>query len=312
MRVLVAGASGVVGRQLVPLLTAAGHDVTALARPDGRPTPDGVDRVVADALDRAALAEAVRAAAPDAVVHVLTAIPRRLDPKRLARDMAQTNRLRTEATANLVAAAGDARLIAQGLAYAYRPTGDGLADEDQPFWTDGPRQLRPVVRALLEHERLTREAGGVVLRFGHLYGPGSSYATDGSFVDDLRTGRVPIVGRGGSVFSWTHARDAATAIVAALGKPVTGALNIVDDDPAPLREWLPEMARLLGAPAPKRAPAALARLAVGGWGVAFMTALPGAANARARRELDWRPEVPSWRDGFAAELADADAQRATD
>lgn len=305
MRVLVAGATGVIGRQLVPLLTQVGHEVIALSRSGRARSLPGVQEVAADALDRTALTSAVRRVAPDAVVHLLTAIPHQLDPRRFAVQMAATNRLRTEATANLVAAAGDVRLVSQGLAYAYRPAGGSPADEDRPLWTDGPKPFRPAARALVDLERMTAEVGGVVLRFGHLYGPGTAFAPDGSFTAQVRAGKVPIVGDGGSVFSFTHTHDAATAIVAALEKPVTGALNIVDDDPAPMREWLPEVARVLGTRAPKRVPTVLARLGVGAWGVAYMTGLVGADNRRARRLLDWRPGHPSWRTGLLGELAGA-------
>ena len=269
MRVLVAGATGVIGRQVVPLLQAVGHDVVELVRPGSESGRRGPGVAVADGLDAAALRAAVGRAAPDAVVDVMTAVPRAVDPRHLARDMAMTNRLRTEGLANLLAAAPGLPLVVESLAYAYRPTGGPLADEDQPLWTDGPRQFRPVAAALVEHERLAREVGATVLRFGHLYGPGSSYAADGSFVEQVRAGKVPIVGDGGSVFSFTHAHDAATAVVASLDKPFAGVLNIVDDDPVAARDWIPEVARIAGAPAPRRVPAALARLAVGGWGVAF-------------------------------------------
>lgn len=302
MKVLVVGATGVIGRQVVPLLQAVGHEVVELMRPGSHGGRRGPGVAVADALDAAGVRAAVGRAAPDAVVDVMTAIPRTVDPRHLARDMAMTNRLRTEGLANLVAAAPGVPLVVESLAYAYRPTGGPLADEDQPLWTDGPRQFRPVVAALVEHERLAHEAGAAVLRFGHLYGPGSSYAADGSFVEQMRAGNVPIVGHGGSVFSFTHAHDAATAVVAALDKPFAGVLNVVDDDPVPAHDWIPEVARMAGAPAPKRVPTALARLAVGGWGVAFMTALAGADNHRARMHLDWRPGYPSWRAGFDAEL----------
>ncbi|MEO3786082.1 NAD(P)-dependent oxidoreductase [Actinocorallia sp. B10E7] len=311
MRVLVAGATGVIGSRMVPLLAAVGHDVLGLVRP-GRDTAAltaaGAEPVVADALDRDGLRRAVRRAAPDAVVHMLTAIPAEIDPKRLARDFAPTNRLRTEGTANLIDAAAGARIISQGLAYAYQPS-EGLADEDAPLWRTGtPKQFVPVLEALVHLERLTTLAGGLVLRLGHLYGPGSIYAADGSFVRQVRAGKVPLVGGGNSVFSFTHADDVATAVAAALDKPdVTGVLNIVDDRPVPLREWLPELAAALGAPAPKKAPAALARLAVGSWGVAFMNGLRGADNARARLRLDWRPRYASAIEGLAAEAADGKA-----
>lgn len=310
MRVLVAGASGVIGRRLVPLLSAVGHDVVGLARSRDGAGPlmeAGAEPVFADALDRAAVERAVRQAAPDAVVNMLTAIPAELNPRRLARDFALTNRLRTEGTRNLVdaaRAAGADRVISQGLGYAYRPAA-GLANEDAPLWMeDTPKQFAPVLAALVELEQLTTEAGGLVLRLGHLYGPGSMYAADGSFARQVRAGKVPLVGGGNAVFSFTHADDVATATVAALDrKDVTGVLNVVDDSPTPLHEWLPAYAKLLGGPAPKHAPAALARLAVGGWGVAFMNELRGADNARARLRLNWRPRHASWTDGYAADLA---------
>ncbi len=310
MRVLVAGATGVIGRQLVPLLTSVGHEVVALGRSPGRATANpgrpGSTFVVADALDRQAVARAVRTTAPDAVVHLLTAIPASVNPKHMDRDFALTNRLRTEGTRNLLDAAVEAgahRVIAQGLAYAYDPSGSGLANEDAPLWRDPPKQFVTTLDALRELERLTAQANGLVLRFGQLYGPGSAYAADGSFVQQIRAHKLPIVGKGSATFSFTHAHDAASAIVAALDKDVAGALNVVDDDPAEVSEWIPELARILRSKAPGHIPVALARLAVGAWGVAFMTQLRGADNARARLSLDWRPRYSSWREGFATELA---------
>ncbi len=303
MRVLVAGATGVIGRQLVPLLHGVGHEVFALSRPVSTATIiPGVRRVQADALDREALVGAVRQAAPDAIVNLLTAIPRVLEPRHLAAQMALTDRLRSEGTANLVTAARGARLVSESLAYAYRPGGEAVADEDRPLWLDGPKQFRPGVRAVGELERLTAEAGGVALRLGHLYGPGTAFASDGAFIEQLRAGRVPIVGKGDAVFSFLHTHDAATAIVAALDKPVSGPLNVVDDEPALVRDWLPALARIVGARPPKRVPVALARLAAGGWGVAYMDRLAGADNARARLSLDWKPRYPGWCVGFEAEL----------
>lgn len=307
MRVLVAGATGVIGRQLIPALADAGHEAIALASkpPQTKPQP-GIRTIAADALDRAAVGRAVESAAPDVVVNMLTAIPSRIDPKRFAKDFAMTNRLRTEGTANLLDAAagvGVTQIISQGLAYAYNPDGAWPADEDVPLWFSPPRPFVPVLAALQELERRTREAGGVVLRLGHLYGPGTIYAPDGSFTQQVREGRVPLIGGGSATFSFTHTRDVAHAVLAVLDSDYVGALNIVDDEPAPMRTWLPYLADLLDAPAPRKAPALLARLAVGSWGVAFMTKLRGADNARAKQVLDWKPQHSSWRTGFAAEIA---------
>ncbi|MEU5432409.1 NAD(P)-dependent oxidoreductase [Streptomyces sp. NPDC020719] len=308
MRVLVAGATGVIGRALVPLLASVGHDVIGLSRSTGRAAAlerAGAKAVVADALDAAALDRAVRDAAPDAVVHLLTAIPAELNPRKMQKEFALTDRLRTEGTRNLVEAArhaGVRRIISQSVAFAYDPDGDGLANEDTPLWQAPPKQFRRSLDALRELELRTRDAGGLVLRFGHLYGPGSAFDTDGQFTRQLRDGKFPLVGGGPAVFSFTHAHDAATAVVAALDRNATGVLNVVDDDPAPMSTWAPELARILGAPAPRRLPTFVARLVAGSWGVSYMTKLRGADNARAQLSLDWRPRHTSWRSGFAVEL----------
>lgn len=303
MRILIAGASGVIGRQLIPQLTAVGHQVTGLARSAG--TVEDVEVIAVDALNHAEVAAAVERAAPEAIIHLLTAIPGQINPKRIDQDFAMTNRLRTEGTAHLLDAAratGVRRIIAQGLGYAYDPRGHGTADESTPLWRDPPRTFAPVLAALQQMETAVQEMGGTVLRFGHLYGPGSSYAADGSFIRQVRARQVPIVGGGTATFSFTHARDAAAAVIAALETPTPGVYNIVDDDPAPMSEWLPILAGRLGAPTPRRVPVFLARAAVGGWGVAFMTQLRGADNTRAKRTLNWLPQVPSWRLGFDLEL----------
>jgi nucleoside-diphosphate-sugar epimerase len=302
VRVLVAGATGVIGRQLVPLLREAGHDAVALARSQARASVLDIDVVTADALDRPALEAVVQRTAPDVIVHLLTAIPQHLDPKRFAAQMEGTNRLRIEATANLVAAAGHARLITQGIAFAYRPGGAQRADEAEPLWDDGPKPFRKVVAALRRAEMLTLDNAGTVLRFGHLYGPATPFAPDGAIVEQLRAARFPVVGQGDGMFSFVHTRDAAAAVVAAIDSERRGTFNIVDDEPAPVRTWLPYLARLAGAPAPRRVPRVAARLAAGAWGVAYLTALVGADNARASRELGWRPSFSTWRDGFFAEL----------
>src|SRR5690625_267867 len=309
MRVLVAGASGVVGRQLVPMLQTGGYDVVGLAR---TAYPSSAKIIEADALDRDAVVRAVRDTRPDVVVNMLTSIPKQLNPKRLAQDFELTNRLRVTGTGNLIAAAEDVgvrQIVSQGLAYAYDPHGTGPADEDPPLWRHPPQPFAPVLDALMELEKATLEARGTVLRLGHLYGPGTSYAADGSFVRQVRDRQVPLVDGGTATFSFTHTRDAAAAVVSVLDTGQAGVFNIVDDEPAQMREWLPYLARELRAPEPRTAPAFLARLAVGPWGVAFMTKLRGADNARARRILGWQPAFASWRTGFAAELSGATAAR---
>jgi nucleoside-diphosphate-sugar epimerase len=311
MRVLVAGGTGVIGRQLLPLLGEVGHEVIVMARSANGVKVPGAEVVTADALDRRSVNTAVRSKAPDAVVNLLTAIPRVIDPRHFAQQMAMTNRLRCEGTANLVDAARGARLVSEGLAYAYQPAGGPIADESRPLWLDGPKPFVPVVRALLELEDRTAEAGGTVLRMGHLYGPGTGFAPEGAFFTQLATGRVPIVGTGSAMFSFLHTHDAATAIVASLDKPVSGALNVVDDEPAYARDWLPELARIIDAPQPKHVPVALARLAVGAWGVAYMNRIVGADNSHARFSLDWRPRFATWRTGFESEHSAARGLRPT-
>jgi nucleoside-diphosphate-sugar epimerase len=254
MRILLAGATGVIGRRAVPVLAAAGHQVVGLARTPAR-LPDA-EVLAADALDRPAVAKAVSAAASEVIVHMLTAIPDPVDPRHLARDMAPTNRLRTEGTANLLAAAGGGRVIAQGVAYAYDPAGSPVKDEDAPLWRNPPPQFAPVVAAVRNMERRVTAAGGLVLRLGHLYGPGSSFDPDGGgLTRRLHAGRLPLIGDGASLFSFIHAHDVATAILAAVEHPAArGALNVVDDQPTLVHDWLPEMAARLGAPTPGTSP----------------------------------------------------------
>jgi nucleoside-diphosphate-sugar epimerase len=309
MRVLVTGGTGVIGRQLTPLLDSVGHEVTVLTRTGASAAlirSLGGRAVVGDLLDRTTVAAVVRATQPEAIVHMATAIPPAINPRRMAADLVTTNRLRTEGTRNLLEASADLavqRFVAQGLAYAYDPAGDGPAVEAEPFWRHPPKQFAPVLQALRELEARTTDAGGVVLRLGHLYGPGSIFATDGSMARQVRARKVPLVGGGTAVFSFTHAHDAATAVVAALDRDTHGALNVVDDEPVPMHVWLPQYADALEARPPKSAPKALARLLVGAWGVAFMAELRGADNTRAKAMLDWKPRFRSWRDALADQLA---------
>lgn len=315
MKVMIVGATGVLGRPLVPLLAASGHEVLAAsrsARPGAAAGIPGTVTVRLDLLDADAVQRAVAQHRPDAIVHVATAIPDPIDPKRVGEQFAETNRLRTTGTANLVAAAqehGVGRLVAEGLAYAYQP-GDAVRNEDAPLWANPPRTYAPVVDALRELEERTRAAGGTVLRMGHLYGPGTIYAPGGSMIEAIRQRKVPVVGRGASRFSFLHVEDAASAILAAIDRPVTGTFNVVDDEPMTTGEWIPWVADLVGARAPQRFPAAIARMAVGPFGVVFMNGLAGASNARARDALRWQPRYRSFRDGMTADFTAATAPAA--
>jgi nucleoside-diphosphate-sugar epimerase len=239
----------------------------------------------------------------DVVVHLLTSIPDRLQPRRFADQMRATNRLRRAAMVNLRSSARPTtRFVTASVAFLYDPTGGSPADESRVLWHNGPRAIREVVAAIGVAERVTTAADGVVLRFGHLYGPGTHFAPDGDFIDQIAHHRVPIVGQGGSTFSFVHVADAASAIERAIRSRAVGTYNIVDDDPTEIGVWLPEVARQLGAKAPARVPRLLGRVMGGSWGEAFTTSLVGASNARARADLGWRPSRPSWRTGLLPEV----------
>lgn len=302
MKVMVAGASGAIGRQLIPLLQHAGHQVCVLQHQTAVLTGD-VEVRAADVLDRDGLVAALHGLEPDVVVNLLTAIPAQLNPRKFAQQFARTNLLRSQGTANLIAATNGARMVSEGLAYAYSPEGGPLANEDRPLWLTGPKPFRPTAATLVELEHLTQDTGGTVLRFGHLSGPGTIFASDGSLTAQVRAGKAPIVGDGRGVFSFTHVHDAATAVVAAIGRPdVTGPLNIVNDEPAQVKDWLPQFAELVGGPRPKSVPYALARLASGPWGAAYMNRLVGADNGRARLLLEWRPRYRTALDSLSNEV----------
>jgi nucleoside-diphosphate-sugar epimerase len=245
---------------------------------------------------------AISQARPDAIVHQLTAIPARLDPRKIERDFALTDRLRTEGTRILLEAAhasGAERVIAQSIAFMYAPGPPGTVHtETDPLNADPPKRFRRTAAATAELERQVLGAGGQVLRYGYFYGPGSAISRAGSMGAEVARRRLPIVGGGGGVWSFIHVEDAARATVATLANEGSGAYNIVDDEPAPVSEWLPALASALGAPRPRRVPALLARPLAGEYGVAAMTKAQGAANARAKRELGWQPGFPSWREGF--------------
>jgi len=292
MRIFVAGATGAIGRRLVPMLVAGGHDVTGMTRSPDRARgleAAGAVAVVCDVFDREGLVEAVVAARPDVVVHELTDLPATIRPRRMV-EAAQ--------------AAGAQALVAQSIAFAYVTDGDEVADETAPLAVDAPGPWGDSVRAVRSLETSVLEAHGLrgaVLRYGYLYGPGTAYDPDGgSTAGMVAKRRFPIVGAGNGVFSFVHVDDAARATVAAIEGDARGTFNVVDDEPAPLREWLPVYAGALGAKPPRHVPAWLARLAAGPFAVAFATQGRGASNARARSELGWTPYYPSWRTGFLA------------
>ncbi len=309
MRVFVAGATGVIGRRLVPLLIADGHHVTGMIRSAERTEAVraiGAEPAIADALDAEAVRSAVSDARPDAVIHELTSLPSRIDPRKLERDFALNDRLRSEGTRHLVAAAqaaGAGRIVAQSIAFAYAPGPRGTVhSERDPLYLRAPKPFRRSVEALRELDGAVLGAGGLVLRYGYFYGPGSAISTDGSIVQDLARRRLPIVGRGGGVWSFIHVDDAAHATVAALTSGGSGAYNVVDDDPARASDWIPALAAAIGAPRPFRVPAFIARLAAGSYGASTMTEAQGASNELAKRELGWSPRHASWREGFRTAL----------
>jgi nucleoside-diphosphate-sugar epimerase len=307
MKVFLAGASGVVGRPLVRDLLAAGHDVTGMTRREEAAAEiraAGAEAVVCDVFDAAALERAVVEAAPDAVVHQLTALPKQLDLRQKGVYDAN-NRIRTEGTRNLLAAAaaaGARRVVAQSIAFVYAPVGGPVKSEGDHVMKGVGGEFDTAVEATMDLERQVLGAGGLVLRYGFFYGPGSSYASDGFQAQEVRKRRFPIVGDGGGVFSFVHVDDASAATVRALDHGGSGIYNVCDDEPAPLREWLPVYAEALGAKRPLRVPKLIARLVAGAGATAMATTLRGASNERAKRELGWEPIHPTWRRGFLEAL----------
>jgi nucleoside-diphosphate-sugar epimerase len=311
VRVFLAGATGAIGRPLVARLLAKGHEVIGSTRSPERARQleqAGASAVVLDALDREAVIAAVSAAAPQAVIHELTALPQRIDPRKMVRDFALNDRLRTEGTQILLdaaAAAGAKRILTQSIAFTYAPGPPGTVHPESDPLMRGEDTSPTYARsadALRELERLTLRAGGLVLRYGYFYGTGTAICAEGSIGREMRRGRMPIVGGGGGVWSFIHIEDAAAATLAALTEGAPGAYNIVDDDPAPVRDWIPALADALGARRPMRVPALIARPLAGSYGVYAMTAIQGARNEKAKQALNWTPEHPSWRKGFTQAL----------
>jgi nucleoside-diphosphate-sugar epimerase len=309
MRVFVVGAGGVIGRRLVPQLIERGHDVIGSARsPDKaeRLRSLGAESVVLDALDARAVREAVTAAQPDAIVHQATALTGISDLKHFDRTFAQTNRLRVEGTDNLLAAArelGVGKFVAQSNAnHRYAREGGPVKSEDDPLDLDPPAAARESLAALDHLDRAVTGAGGIALRYGIFYGD-----ADDGLVEAVRARKFPIVADGGGVWSFIHLDDAAAATVLALEHEGSAVYNIVDDEPSPTREWLSELARIVGAKPPERFPRPLARLFAGEVPVVMATESRGASNAKAKRELGWTLRYPSWRQGFADLYAKAAA-----
>jgi nucleoside-diphosphate-sugar epimerase len=309
MKVFVAGATGAIGRQLVPRLVAAGHEVRGMTRSESKQTmirEMGAVPVVADALDRDQVAAAVGRARPDVIVHQLTALA---GVERYSeRDAAATNLLRTAGTDHLLSAGqavGVRRFVAQGVAGygAYARSGGPVKSETDPLDPAPLREMRETLAAIRHLERVILGAEwteGIVLRYGAFYGPGTSLARGQEQFELVRRRKFPVVGDGGGVWSFIHVADAAEATVAAVEHGSRGVYNVVDDDPAPVAEWLPALAQTLGAKKPMRMPRFIARPFAGEAGVMMMTEVRGASNAKAKRELAWRPAHPSWRQGFAA------------
>ena len=308
MHVFIAGATGAVGRTLIPTLIAEGHTVTGTTRSGAKAeqlTDLGATPVLMDGLDRDSVMAAVTGAAPDAIVHQMTALAGDIDFRNIDKGFAMTNRLRSEGTEHLLAAAqavGASRFVAQSFAgWPSARTGDPVKTEADPLDPDPPRGIRETHAAIRRLEELVTGAGGVVLRYGGFYGPGTGLAPGGDQFEMVRKRKFPLIGNGAGIWSFAHTEDVATGTIAGLERGRDGEIyNVCDDDPAPIREWLPLLARSLGAKPPRRIPAWLAARLASPAAVMMMTTAHGASNAKAKAELDWTPAWPSWREGFAA------------
>jgi len=308
MRIFIAGAGGAVGRRMVPMLLAEGHEVVGTTHSAGKADAIrrlGAEPVVLDAFDAQAVRQAVAKAAPDAVVHQMTALSGPQDLRRFDRTFALTNRLRTEGTDILLAAAraaGTRRFVVQSFTgWTNERTGGPVKTEADPFDpnpTASTVQTMAAIRQLESTVEGAKDVGGIVLRYGLLYGPGTSIGTGGDSLELVRKRRMPVVGGGTGVWSFLHVEDAASAAVAAIDSTATGIYNIVDNDPAPASQWLPYLAEAIGAKPPMRVPGWLVAPMVGGFLMEMMTSVRGSSNAKARRDLGWQPRYGSWRVGF--------------
>jgi nucleoside-diphosphate-sugar epimerase len=313
VKIFVAGASGALGRPLVALLVECGFDVVAMTRSPGNERSlreHGAEPVIADGLDRGAVMAAVMRSEPEVVIHEMTGLTGAGSFRNFDKEFALTNRLRTEGTDHLLdaaRAAGARRFIAQSYGnWNYERAGGALKTEDDPFDPDPPANQRRSLEAIARLEQAVRNAPeleGIALRYANLYGPGTGFAEDGDIAALVRRRRLPIVGDGAGIWSFVHVHDAATATIAAIDRGAPGAYNVADDEPATVADWLPELARALGAKPPRRVPAWVGRLASGEVGLSMMTRIRGASNAKAKHELGWRPRYPNHRVGFRDGLA---------
>jgi nucleoside-diphosphate-sugar epimerase len=313
MKVFVAGATGALGRPLIRQLVERGHEVTGMTRSESKTDilrELGARPVVADALDPESVAQAVAEANPDVIVHQLTSIGE-FNPRHMERDFAATNRLRTEGTDHLLAAGravGVKRFVAQSFApWPYARTGGMVKTEDDPLDTNPPSQVRTTLEAIKYLEKAVTEADwteGIALRYGGFYGPGTSIGLNplGEQIEMIKGRKFPVAGKGTGVWSFIHIEDAASATVEAVEHGTRGIYNVVDDEPAPISEWLPVLAKSLGAKPPRHVPLFLARLFGGEVTAIMMSDLRGSSNTKAKRELGWKPRYPSWREGFAKGL----------
>ena len=312
MRIFVAGAGGALGAHLVPMLIESGHDVVAMTRSPAKSDALralGAEPAVADGLDRDAVMQAVLRAEPEVVIHQMTALAEIKSMKRFDDEFALTNRLRTEGTDHLLEAAraaGVRRLIVQSYGnWNYERTGTGLKSEEDPLDPDPPANQRASIAAIRHLESAVLEAGdleAVALRYGNFYGPGNTIGRGGEIVELVAKRKMPIVGDGAGLWSFIHIADAASATMAAIDRGGPGIYNVADDEPAPVAEWLPELAKAVGAKPPRHVPVWLGRIAIGEVGVSMMTRIRGASNAKARRELGWESRYRSWREGFVSGL----------
>jgi 2-alkyl-3-oxoalkanoate reductase len=308
MKVFVAGASGAVGRRLVPRLVAEGYQVVAMTRDAGKApwlSEVGAYPVIADALDRAAVRSAMAGTEPEVVIHQLTALSGAGNYKQFDREFALTNRLRTEGTDYLLEGArtaGVRRFIAQSYGnWNYARTGTGLKTEQDPFDATPPANQKESLAAIRYLESAVAGAEGIegiALRYGNFYGPGTGLAMDGAIVAQIRKRRLPIMGNGSGVWSFVHTDDAAAAAIAAIRHGAPGAYNVADDEPLPVSVWLPLLAKAVGAKRPMRVPVWLGRLAAGEVGVSMMTQIRGTSNAKAKAELGWTPQYRTCQEGF--------------